>query len=128
MLTLPPSVRVHLASSSVDMRRGHDGLMAIVKEKWSLDPYSGHLFAIIGKRLDRIKLLYFDRGGFVLIYKRFEKGKFKMPRVSADIKRVQLNGTELAMLLEGIDFSRIRRPKHWIPPSIDGRIAKTASA
>lgn len=118
MLTLPPSVRVYLASSAVDMRRGHDGLMSIVLNDWKMDPYAGHLFVFLGKRLDRVKLLYFDRGGFMLAYKRLEKGRFKLPTMNPGKKSVEIESVELAMLLEGIDFSRVRQPARWNPPSL----------
>lgn len=122
MLTLPPSVRVYLASEPIDMRRGHDGLMALVLNTWSLDPYTGHIFAFVGCRRDRIKLLYFDRGGFVLVYKRLERGCFKLPAVKQGAQTIDLDGAELAMLLDGIDLSRVRRPPRWTPASIKGRI------
>ena len=117
MLMLPQGVRVYLASAPVDMRRGHDGLMAIVLNDWSLDPYAGHLFVFLGKRLDRAKVLYFEPGGFVLVYKRLEKGRFKLPPVRPQAKKIELDGAQLAMLLDGIDFSRVRRPPRWRPPS-----------
>lgn len=117
MLTLPPSVRIYLASAVVDMRRGHDGLMAIVRNQWDLDPYEGHVFVFLGKRLDRAKLLYFDRGGFVLVYKRLERGRFKLPSVKSSAQTtIEIDGVQLAMLLEGIDLSRVRRPPKWTPP------------
>lgn len=116
MLTLPPSVRVYLASAPVDMRRGHDGLIAIVSSVWALDPYAGHVFVFVGKRLDRAKLLYFDRGGFVLVYKRLEKGRFRLPTVRPEDQTIELDGIQLAMLLDGIDFSSVRSPPRWSPP------------
>jgi transposase len=67
MLTFPPSLRVFLASEPVDMRRGHDGLFAIVKS-WDLDPFSGDLYCFVGKRRDRVKMLVWHRGGFLLLY------------------------------------------------------------
>lgn len=118
MLSLPPSVRVYLATRPVDMRRGHDGLSAIVRSQWALDPYGGHVFAFIGKRLDRAKLLYFDRGGFVLIYKRLERGRFKLPPPRDDATTLELEGAQLVMLLEGIDFARVHSPTPWKPASI----------
>jgi transposase len=126
MLTLPPSVRVYLASSSIDMRQGHDGLMAIVRNTWMLDPYTGHIFAFVGRRGDRIKLLYFDRGGFVLIYKRLERGRFKLPAIEKDAQQIEIDGADLAMLLEGIDLARVRKPPRWTPPSIKQPIPKGA--
>ena len=74
MLTLPPSVRIYLAAAPVDMRRGHDGLAAIVCNQWKLDLYGGHLFVFVGCKRDRCKVLFFDRGGFVLYYKRAYSG------------------------------------------------------
>lgn len=116
MLTLPPSVRIYLATTSVDMRRGHDGLAAIVRNQWKLDLFGGHLFAFIGRRGDRCKILFFDRGGLVLYYKRLERGKFRLPTVASGATSVMLDGTELAMLLDGIDVGRVQRPARWAPP------------
>lgn len=115
MLTLPRSVRVYLASQPMDMRCGHDGLMAVVKNVWAMDPYGGHLFAFIGMRRDRMKLLYFDRGGFVLVYKRLERGCFQWPKVAKTAQSIEIDGTALAMLLDGIDLSRVQRPRSWEP-------------
>lgn len=115
MLTLPTSVRVYLASEPVDMRRGHDGLMGIVRSQWGLDPFSGHLFVFLGKRHDRVKILLWERGGFVLYYKRLERGRFRLPRMDAEAARVELDATDLAMLLDGIDLSRVSRPAAWEP-------------
>jgi len=114
MLSLGPAVRVYLASEPVDMRRGHDGLYAIVKG-WDLDPFSGDLYAFIGKRRDRVKILVWHRGGFVLVYKRLERGRFRIPRVGPGRRTATLDGTELAMLLDGIDVERVRRPVLWEP-------------
>jgi transposase len=119
MLALPPSVRVYLASVPVDMRRGHDGLLALVKAVWDLDPYSGHIFLFLGRRLDRAKLLYWDRGGFVLVYKRLERGRFKMPKLGANATSAELDGGQLAMLLDGIDLERVPKPRRWTPPDHD---------
>lgn len=126
MLTLPPSVRVYVASCFVDMRQGHDGLMAIVKNNWSLDPYSGHIFVFVGRRQDRAKLLYWDRGGFVLFYKRLERGRFRLPTIQQGATQVEIDGAQLAMLLEGIDLARVPRPKRWTPPSIGSGIDNRA--
>lgn len=115
MLTLPSSVRVYLAAEPVDLRRGHDGLVAIVRNTWKLNPFDGHLFVFLGKRLDRVKILAWDRNGFVLYYKRLSRGRFRMPSVSANPTRVEMDATALAMLLDGIDVERVRRPAPWTP-------------
>lgn len=116
MFSLPASVRVYLASEPVDMRRGHDGLFEIVRG-WGLDPFSGNLFGFVGKRRDRVKLLVWHRGGFVLVYKRLERGRFRIPSVKPGEHRAVLDATELTMLLDGIDLSRVKRPELWTPPS-----------
>jgi transposase len=112
---ISPHVRVYLASQPVDMRAGHDGLFAIVKS-WDLNPFSGDLFAFIGKRGDRAKILVWHRGGFLLLYKRLEKGKFRIPAIEAGARTAMLDATELAMLLDGIDVQRVKRPLLWEPP------------
>jgi transposase len=117
MLTVAPGARVYLATEPVDLRRGHDGLCAIVRGQLELDPYTGHLFAFIGRRRDRIKILLWDRGGFVLYYKRLARGRFTLPKVREDADRVVLDATQLAMLLGGFDPVGARRTKAWEPAS-----------
>lgn len=114
-MLLPPSVRIYLAVEPVDMRRGHDGLASIVRNQWKLDLYSGHLFVFVGKRADRVKILFFDRGGFVVYYKRLERGRFRLPRVPAGSTSVTMDAAELGMLLSGIDLARVERPQLWTP-------------
>jgi transposase len=117
MLTLPSSVRVYLAAEPVDLRRGHDGLVAIVRSTWKLDPFQGHLFVFLGRRLDRVKILVWDRNGFVLYYKRLSQGRFRMPSIPSGATRVEMDATTLAMLLDGIDVKGVRRPTAWTPPA-----------
>ena len=115
MLTLPPSVKIWLSAEPVDMRKGFDGLLGIAQQEWKKDPYVGHLFAFIGRRRDRIKILFWDRGGFVLYYKRLEKGRFQMPDVRPGQRTVVLEGTQLSMLLGGFDLN-VERLRRWTPP------------
>jgi len=123
MLTLPPSVRIYLASAPVDMRCGHDRLAAVVRNQWRLDPYEGHLFVFLGRKSDRCKILFFDRGGFVLYYKRLERGRFRLPTIKTDAISVTLDATELAMLLDGIDVVAVKRPRRWEPPRLGSAAA-----
>jgi transposase len=118
MLTLPPSVRVYVAAEPIDLRRGHDGLIAIARGEWKLDPFAGHLFVFFGRRLDRVKILVWDRNGFVLYYKRLSKGRFRMPTIAKGAVRAEMDATELAMLLDGIDLDRVARPARWSPPAL----------
>jgi transposase len=116
MLTLPTSVRVYFAAEPIDLRRGHDGLVAIVRNEWRLNPFDGHLFVFLGRRLDRVKILVWDRNGFILYYKRLSQGRFQMPKVPHGAARVEMDATTLAMLLDGIDVKYVRRPATWSPP------------
>lgn len=118
-MLLPPSVRIYLCPEPVDLRRGHDGLAALVRAQ-SLGPlYDGHLFVFVGRRRDRCKILFWDRGGFVLYYKRLERGRFQLPKVAAGARRVEMDGTQLMMLLDGIDVTRVHRAAVWQPPARD---------
>lgn len=113
MLGLPDSVKILLFTESTDMRKGFDGLSFLVKAAGG-DVYSGHLFVFVSRRRDRVKILTFQKGGFVLWYKRLEKGRFKP--VPSTAERVELDATQLTMLLDGIDVRRVHRAKHWQPP------------
>jgi len=97
------------------MRKGFDGLSALVTAKGQ-DVFSGHLFVFVSRKCDRVKVLCWDRGGFVLWYKRLERGRFKRPRVHLWQSTVELDTGQLSMLLDGVDYSRVRRPRPWEPP------------
>lgn len=114
MLGLPPSVRIYFATEPTDMRKGIDGLRAVVEATLRHDPYEGHLFVFVGKSKDKIKILFWDRGGFVLYLKRLEKGRFQLPVVDVRRKHVEMEGAQLAMLLDGIDLNT-RRLARWNP-------------
>ena len=118
MLGLPPSVRIYYAVEPVDMRKGIDGLRAQVEQALGKDPYEGHLFVFVGKSRDKVKTLYWDRGGFVLCLKRLERGRFQLPRVNEKRRQVETEPAQLAMLLDGIDLNA-RRLARWKPEGID---------
>jgi transposase len=117
MIGLGSGVQIVLATEPVDLRRGHDGLVTLVRSLWREDPYCGTLFVFFGRRRDRIKVLFFDKGGFVLYYKRLERGRFFLPMIPEGATRVSLDGTQLAMLLEGINLRSIQRLRTWSPAS-----------
>lgn len=110
-MSLPSKVRVFLWTKPVDMRKGFDGLGNLVTKEH--DIFDGDLFVFVGRRRDRCKVLFWQRGGFVLYYKRLDRGCFKLPESSSE--QMEMTSTDLSMLLEGIDFSRVRRPEHWKP-------------
>jgi transposase len=119
MLGLPPSVRIHFATDLVDMRNGIDGLRAVVEGTLKRDPYGGHLFVFVGKAKDKVKILFWDRNGFVLYLKRLERGRFQLPVVDERAKHVTMEPAQLAMLLDGIDLNA-RRLARWNPAGNKG--------
>ena len=114
MLSLPPSVRIFIARDIVDLRKGFDGLSALVIEVIDEDPLSGHLFVFFNRRRDRVKILYWDQSGYWLLYKRLERGRFKVfDQASDKAKSFEMNAKDLALLLDGIDLRGARRrPSH----------------
>ena len=101
--------RIWMASEATDMRCGFDRLAERVNAVVGENPQSGHLFVFRSRRGDRLKILVWDRDGFVLWYKRLEAGVFKMPRVENVARAVELRASELAMILDGIDVSKLKR-------------------
>jgi transposase len=117
MVFLPPSVRIYFATQLVDMRNGIDGLKAVVENTLKKNPLDGHLFVFVGKGKDKIKILFWDKNGFVLHMKRLERGRFQLPAVDDGRAKVEMKAAELAMLLHGIDLNA-KRLEGW-SPSID---------
>jgi len=111
MLSLPPSVRVFVCLLPVDMRRSFDGLAAAAEQLVGQDPLSGHLFVFRGRRGDRVKILYWDRDGYALWYKRLELGTFRFPLDAEDAK--EITAADLALILDGIDVSSVKRQKRF---------------
>lgn len=116
MLSLPPSVRLFVATQAVDGRKGADSLMVIVRDVFGQDPLSGHLFVFFSKRRDRVRIVYWDRNGIAMWTKRLERGRFR-PTFSADGKLVShaIEAAELALIMEGIDLTDARRRARWQP-------------
>src|ERR1700674_1140548 len=107
MLSLPTTVGIWLATKATDLRKSFDTLAELVRRQLQGDPLSGHLFVFRNKRADRIKLLYWDEDGFVIIYKRLEAGTFRFPSAEAD--RLEIRAADLQLLLDGIDLSSVKR-------------------
>ena len=114
MLTFPPGMRVFVATGRVDGRKGIDGLSALVRSGFAEDPLSGTLYVFFSRRADRVRVLYWDRDGYVLTTKRLEIGTFRVPWDAAS-KRVVIEAAELLLVLEGIDLSRAVRRTRWTP-------------
>lgn len=107
MIGLPAGTRVWLAAGVTDMRRGMDGLAALVQEQLATDPFCGHVFLFRGRRGHLVKLLWWDGDGLCLYAKRLERGRFVWPQASEGA--VHLSPAQLSMLLEGIDWRRVPR-------------------
>jgi transposase len=111
VLTISPAVRIYLATGATDLRRSIDGLAAVVRERFGVDPLSGHLFLFRNRRGDRLKILVWDRSGFCVLYKRLEQGTFAWP-AEADDARMEMRSTDLLLLLAGTDLTHTRR-RRW---------------
>ena len=116
MLTLPSSVRIWACTTPVDLRKSFDGLAALVHQVLAADPLSGHLFVFRNKSGDRVKILFWDRDGLVIYYKRLEEGTFALPP-SADGTSVELRAAELAMLLGGVELAGARQRRRYQRPA-----------
>ena len=116
MLTLPATVRIYMAVEPVDLRRGFDGLAAATRQIIREDPLSGHLFAFVNRRRNRLKILLWQPSGFLLLFKRLERGCFKLPQVPSPGRRhLEMEPADLALMMEGIDLRGARRRKRWLP-------------
>ena len=116
MLTLPPGVRVFVATARVDGRKGIDGLSVLVRSQFAEDPLSGTMFVFFSRRSDRVRVLYWDRDGYVLVTKRLERGTYRLPW-PAEQGRVVIEAAELLLVLEGIELRGAARRSRWSPPS-----------
>jgi transposase len=117
VLTLPPSTRVYVATSPADMRKSFDGLMGLVRDFLGGDPLSGHLFVFHNRTGDRLKVLWWDRDGLAIFYKRLEEGSFTFPPATGDGPQVEMTAADLQLVLQGIDPAKVRRAKRYQPPA-----------
>ena len=120
MISLPGGTNIWLAAGVTDMRRGFDRLALMVEQVRKQDPFSGHLFVFRSRRADRVKVLYWDRDGYCIWYKRLEKGTFRFPQSLGD--GADLPASALAMILEGVDPTQVKRSPRY------GRVSERRSA
>jgi transposase len=116
VLSLPPSVRLFVATQPVDGRKGADSLMVIVRDVFRHDPLSGHLFVFFSMRRDRVRIVYWDRNGFAMWTKRLEHRRFRLSfadRGKLDVTAIE--AAELALILEGIELEGAKRRPRWVP-------------
>ena len=118
---LMPSItaaRIYLYARDVDMRRSFDGLMAIVQTEFDKDIRQGDFFLFINKRRDRLKILWWDGDGLAIFMKRLERGTYQRPLADNNNNHVQMDRTELALLLSGIELTSVKRRKRYVTHSV----------
>lgn len=108
---LSPAVKIFLCAQPTDMRRSFDKLAEMARSVLSLDPLSGHLFVFFNRPRDRVKILFWDRSGFCLYYKRLEEGSFR----PLNGKR-EISAAELTLILEGIELASAKQHKRFSLP------------
>jgi len=116
MLSFPPSVRVFIARQPVDGRKGADGLVTLIRSVFAQDPLDGHLHVFFSRRVDRVRIVYWDRDGFALWSKRLEMGRFRVRfDASGRLCCETVEFAELMLILQGIDLEGARRRPRWVP-------------
>jgi len=95
------------------MRKGFDGLCGLVVQEIGHRPVSGEVFIFINRQRDKIKLLHWEPGGFVLYYKRLERGTFELPRVSSAGKTCQISWSSLMLMVEGISIEKSKQRRRY---------------
>lgn len=116
MIVLPRAVRIYVATSPVSLRRSFEGLSNDVRTVLSGDPLSGHLFVFLNRRATQVKILVWTRGGFTIVHKRLERGRFAFAaRAKPGVGRIEIEAHELAALLEGLVLSEAKSARRWAP-------------
>jgi transposase len=114
VILLPSSVDVHVALEPIRMHKSFEGLSNAVRAVIGKDPLSGHVFVFLNRPRTSVKLLLWTRGGFTIVYKRLERGRFTFVHdVTPGRSSVSIGADELAMLLEGVDARGARRSSRW---------------
>ncbi len=118
MMRFPASVRIFLCLEPADMRRSFDGLSGMVRSIIRESPTCGHLFVFRNRRRDRVKILWWDRDGYAIFYKRLEKGTFHFPVPSdRDGQRCEVDQRDFAMILEGFEQNNLRKHRRFQRPA-----------
>lgn len=121
-------VRIYLYARDVDMRKSFNGLCAIVQSEFKTDIRLGDLFLFLNRRNDRVKLMYWDRDGIAIWMKRLESGTFQRPMLKADQHQVEIDSTDLSLLLSGIDLKSAKRRKRYLVDDKSKAIIQSSSS
>lgn len=118
MLSLSPTIRIFLCLEHVDCRKSFDGLSALVQQTLGADPLSGHWFVFRNRQGNRLKILAWEEDGWALWYKRLERGSYRFPEPVTDgPPRVEIRASDLAMLLDGVVFEKVKRQPRYHRPA-----------
>lgn len=115
-MNFPTNVRLYLATEPTDLRRSYDGLSAMVDGTFGKQAMSGDLFIFMNRRANQVRILFWDRDGYVIMMKRLEEGTFRRAETAEGKNLVEIDAGELAMLLEGIDAPSIKRRRRYQAP------------
>jgi transposase len=118
MISLPSSVRVFFHTPPTDLRKGFDALCGLVTTAFGQDPTCGHFFLFVNRRRDRMKILYWDRDGLAIWYKRLETpGTFQIPATVTEAASIEMTPTQLSLILSGIDLKSAQQRKRYQRPT-----------
>ena len=115
MFALSTENTFHLYSHPTDMRKSFDGLSGLVLNNLGYNPISGEVFIFINKSRDKIKLLHWQGSGYLLYYKRLEKGTFELPRYDASVGSITLSYAQMVMIIDGLSIKNLQKRKRYIP-------------
>lgn len=118
MISFSPAIKIYLHRQPIDMRKSYDGLFGIVKNDLSMDVRSGGLFMFINMRRNRVKLMYWDNDGIAIWQKRLERGSLQHPQPKDNSQHLEIDASELHLLLSGIDLASVKRRKRYVAPQL----------
>lgn len=118
MISFSPAIKIYLHRQPIDMRKSYDGLFGIVKNDLSMDVRSGGLFMFINLRRNRVKLMYWDNDGIAIWQKRLERGSLQHPQPKDNSQHLEIDASELHLLLSGIDLASVKRRKRYVAPQL----------
>lgn len=124
MLPFSSTQRYYFYRHPTDMRKSFNGLSGLVRSELGGNPISGNVFIFVNRRRDRIKLLVWDRSGYVLLYKQLQQGTFELPAFAAQASSCQMKWSELVLILEGVSLKSVRQRKRfsWPPGSTQASV------
>ena len=113
MIALTAGVRIFIFTGATDMRKSFHGLSGLVSAHFNVELLSGHLFLFFNRKRDCVKILTWDRDGLAIWYKRLESGSYQLSALGKDDRSLEIDSTQLSMLLSGVDLTSVKRRKRY---------------